>query len=284
MIATIIRRADFSFTPLITTPQKDRARLFTGRAGRVFGNLADMVVVRIAMWSGPRNISTAMMRAWENRGDTRVWDEPLYAYYLKQTGLRHPGRDEIIAHYETDWARLERQLVEDTPDGAGIFYQKHMTHHLLPEIPRDWLGRLKHCFLIRHPREVLASYTQKRENPALPDLGYEQQVEIFNFVAEKQGAAPPVFDASDILEQPEPMLREMCRRLDVPFTPRMLSWPAGRRDSDGIWAKHWYHAVEQSTGFAPYHPKPDPVPAAYADLYEACLPHYDALYKIRVQL
>ena len=227
------------------------------------------------MWSGPRNISTAMMRAWENRGDTQVWDEPLYAYYLKQTGIEHPGRDEIIAHYETDWNKLEQKLVTS---GNGIVYQKHMTHHLLPEIPRGWLAKLRHCFLIRHPREVIASYVQKRESPTLQDLGYEQQVEIYRLVS------APVFDARDILEQPEPMLREMCRLLDVPFTARMLSWPAGRRDSDGIWAKHWYHAVEQSTGFSSYRPNADPVPLAYRDLYEACLPYYEALYDKRIQL
>ncbi len=237
-----------------------------------------MDVIRIAMWSGPRNISTAMMRAWENRGDTRVWDEPLYAYYLKRTGIEHPGRDEIIARYQTDWARLESMLVNDAPAGAAIFYQKHMTHHLLPEIPRGWLAKLRHCFLIRRPREVIASYVQKRENATLRDLGYEQQVEIYRRVG------GPVFDARDILEGPEPMLREMCRRLDVPFTPRMLSWPAGRRDSDGIWAKYWYQAVERSTGFAPYQPKTDPVPPAYRDLYEACLPYYEALYENRVRL
>ena len=240
--------------------------------------------LRLAMWSGPRNISTAMMRAWENRGDTRVWDEPLYAYYLKRTGLAHPGRDEIVAHYETDWARLERQLVDDVPDGAAILYQKHMTHHLLPKIPRGWLAKLRHCFLIRHPREVIASYVQKREKPTLQDLGYEQQVAIYTFVAQEQGAAPPVFDARDILEQPESMLREMCRHLGVPFTPRMLSWPPGRRDTDGIWAKYWYHTVEQSTGFAPYQPKTDPVPPEYRDLYDACLPYYETLFTNRVRV
>jgi hypothetical protein len=237
-----------------------------------------MDVIRIAMWSGPRNISTAMMRAWENRGDTRVWDEPLYAYYLKQTGVEHPGREEIMARYETDWARLERRLVEETPVGAAIVYQKHMTHHLLPEIPRGWLSKLRHCFLVRHPREVIVSYVQKRENATLRDLGYEQQVEIYRLVG------GPVFDARDILEKPEPMLREMCRWLGVPFTPRMLSWPAGRRDTDGLWAKYWYQAVERSTGFAPYQPKTEPVPPRYRELYEACLPYYEELYENRVRL
>jgi Sulfotransferase domain len=248
------------------------------RACRVPDSLAAMDVVRIAMWSGPRNISTAMMRAWENRGDTRVWDEPLYAYYLKRTGIEHPVREEVIARGETDWTRLERLLVEATPDGAGIYYQKHMTHHLLPEIPQGWLGKLRHCYLIRHPREVIASYIQKRESPTLRDLGYEQQVEIYRLFK------APVFEASDILKRPEPMLREMCRQLDVPFTTRMLSWPPGPRDSDGVWAKHWYQAVERSTGFAPYQPRNDPLPPAYQELYEACLPLYEALHKNRVQI
>lgn len=214
---------------------------------------------RIAMWSGPRNISTAMMRAWGNRPDTFVCDEPLYAHYLLKTRAPHPGIDEVIAHHETDWRKVVAWLTGDVPEGKEIFYQKHMTHHLLPDIDRGWMRQLDHVFLIREPREVITSLALVTPNPTLEDTGYPQQDEIFRWVCEHTSRTPPVIDARDVLENPARMLRQLCEALGVEYTDAMLSWPAGPRDTDGIWAKHWYEAVWQSTGFQPYNPKNRPM-------------------------
>src|SRR5947209_4718113 len=163
-------------------------------------------IVRIAMWSGPRNISTAMMRAWGNRSDSVVIDEPFYAYYLRATGKKHPDADEVIATGETDWRKVVARLTGPVPSGKSIFFQKQMAHHLLPEVDREWLSQVTNCFLIRDPREVIASYIKKREEPALPDLGFMQQAEIFDFVHTRTSATPAIVDAKDVLENPERML------------------------------------------------------------------------------
>ncbi len=239
-------------------------------------------VRRIAMWSGPRNISTAMMRSWGNRPDTFVCDEPLYAHYLRHTGLAHPGAAEVIQHQENDWRRVVAWLTEAVPEGKPIFYQKHMAHHLLPHIDRGWLDRLTHCFLIREPREMLTSLLPFIPQPSLADTGLPQQVEIFESVRDRTGATPPVVDARDVLDNPRGVLTRLCAALDVPFTEAMLSWPPGRRDTDGIWAKHWYAAVKKSTGFQPYVPKPAPVPELLAGLYEQCVVLYQRLYEHRL--
>jgi hypothetical protein len=201
------------------------------------------------MWSGPRNISTAMMRAWGNRPDTFVWDEPFYPYYLVATGRNHPVRDEVIAHGETDWRKVIAQLTGDIPNGKRIFFQKQMTHHLLPEIDRRWLDAVTNCFLIRDPAEVIVSYIKKKDDPTLEDIGFVQQAEVFDWVREHTGVIPPVIDAHDVLENPERSLRLLCEAIGVDFTEAMLSWPPGLRETDGIWAKHWYNEVATSTGF-----------------------------------
>ena len=175
------------------------------------------VPIRIATWSGPRNISTAMMRAWDNRRDTFVIDEPFYAYYLKATRKQHPGADEVIATGETDWRKVVAQLTGPIPNGKRIFFQKQMTHHLLPDIDRQWLGSVTNCFLIRDPREVIVSYRKKREDPALEDLGYVQQMEIFDFVRARTNAIPPILDAKDVLENPKRMLRLLCKAVGVDY-------------------------------------------------------------------
>ena len=230
------------------------------------------------MWSGPRNISTAMMRAWSSRPDCAVVDEPLYAFYLDRTGLEHPGRDEVIASQPTDWSVVVDALtVGPVPGGHGEFFQKHMTHHLLPEVDRDRLAGLRHAFLVRDPAEVLASYARVREQPTLEDLGLPQQVEIF----ERYGG--PVLDARDVLEAPEAVLRVLCARLEVPFTTAMLTWPAGPHPADGVWARHWYARVQASTGFAPWTPPRDDVPARLEPLLARCLPYYDALAAHRLR-
>jgi hypothetical protein len=232
---------------------------------------------RIAMWSGPRTVSTALMRAWENRPDTAVCDEPLYAFYLERTGIDHPGRNAVIASQPTDWrVVLARLTCGPLPPGATISYAKHMTHHLLPEVDRAALAPLRHAHLIRNPRELLASYARVRTEPDLDDLGLRQQAEIF----ERFGG--PVVDSRDLLTDPEGILRVLCQALEVPFDGRMLSWPAGPRDSDGVWAPYWYGSVQASTGFAAYRPPAEPLPARLEPLAEYCMPYFLRLHDHRV--
>ncbi len=240
--------------------------------------------VRIAMWSGPRNISTAMMRAWENRNDTAVWDEPLYAHYLAATGIDHPGRLDIVAALETDWRRVVAAIMGPVPGGRRIFYQKHMTHHLLPGIDRGWLAGLANCFLIRDPGRVLASYARARDRAevTLEDLGLVQQVEIFDRLRGGGGAVPPVLDAADLLADPRRMLRLLCEALGIEFSERMLAWPPGRRDSDGMWGEHWYAGVWESTGFKPQRRPAGPLPDDLELLRQACMPYYRHLHGHRL--
>jgi hypothetical protein len=234
------------------------------------------------MWSGPRNISTAMMRAWGNRADTMVVDEPFYAYYLEKTGAEHPGAEEVIAHGETDWRRVVEHLTLTVSAGKPIFYQKQMTHHLLPEISRNWLHSVTNCFLIRHPAEVIASYIKKNRDPSFEDLGFVQQAEIFDFVRLNVGTVPPVLDARDVLEDPARILGLLCDAVGVPFSDQMLSWPPGLRETDGIWAKHWYSEVENSTCFRGREPKPVEVPVRLQTVYERSLRAYERLYGYRL--
>src|ERR1041384_6448099 len=239
--------------------------------------------VRIAMWSGPRNISTAMMRAWGNRRDTFVVDEPFYAYYLQATGREHPGRDEVIADGEIDWKKVITHLTGSIPNDQRIFYQKQMTHHLLPEIERDWLASVTNCFLIRDPAEVIISYIKKNNDPTPEDIGFIQQAEIFDWVCKHEGRIPPVVDAHDVLEDPEKMLRLLCEAVGVEFTEAMLCWPPGLRETDGIWAKHWYGEVETSTSFRkPSSAEPPLVPHRLRSVYEKARECYERLYPHRL--
>jgi len=240
------------------------------------------VSIRIAMWSGPRNISTAMMRAWGNRADTLVIDEPFYAYYLQATRKQHPGADEVIATGETDWRKVVAHLTGPVSDGKRIFFQKQMTHHLLPEIDRKWLSAVTNCFLIRDPREVISSYIKKREDPALEDLGFVQQEEIFDFVRKRTNGVPPVVDTKDVLQNPERMLRLLCKAVGVEFSESMLSWPPGLRETDGVWAKHWYGEVSRTASFQPYRARQSDVPARLRETYERCQECYEKLYQHRL--
>jgi hypothetical protein len=239
--------------------------------------------LRLAAWSGPRNISTAMMRAWENRGDCAVVDEPLYAHYLAQTGLDHPGRDQVIAAGDTDWRRVAAWLTGPIPGGKAIWYQKHMTHHLLVHIDRRWLAELTHVFLIRDPREVLLSYIKSRPHVTAEDIGVLQQREIFGYLQELRGETPPVIDAGEFLQAPEAHLRALCAALDIAFTGRMLQWPAGPRPSDGVWAPHWYEAVLRSTGFEPYRARERQVPDEYQDIVGAVMPAFEEMFAQRLR-
>lgn len=232
------------------------------------------------MWSGPRALSTAMMRAWENRADCIVVDEPLYGAYLAETGIDHPMRDEILGSMECDAAKAGAAMAALA--GAAIVYQKHMTHHLLPSTPRRWIDGLDNAFLIRRPDKVLASYDQKRPAPSLADIGIAQQAELFQRMLEQNGAPPPVIDADDVQAAPEPMLRALCGALGVSFDPAMLAWPAGPRQSDGIWARHWYDSVWQSTGFAPPISRPTSLSPALQALADEAMPLYESLSHHRI--
>lgn len=235
------------------------------------------------MWSGPRNISTAMMRSWENRPDTTVWDEPFYAHYLLRTDVRHPGRAEVIAAHETDADAVVRRILGPLPDGADVFYQKHMAHHMLPGMDLEWMDDVANAFLIRDPADVLRSLARNVPDPRLEQTGLPQQVGLFERVRRRTGRVPPVVDARDVLEDPAGTLRRLCEAMGVPFTPRMLSWPPGPRDSDGIWAKHWYRSVLRSTGFKPYQAKTTPVPNRHRDVLAECLPLYQHLRRYRLR-
>jgi hypothetical protein len=233
--------------------------------------------VRLAVWSGPRNISTALMRAWENRADCRVVDEPLYAYYLAETGIDHPGRDEVIAAGETSWQAVVAGL---TAPVDGVYYQKHMAHHLIPQLPRDWIPALSNVLLIRDPAEVVASYTRSRSSVTVADIGIVQQVELH----EQLGAAAPVVDAADFLRDPEGYLRWLCAHVGVDFTDAMLRWPPGPRASDGVWAPYWYGAVLESTGFTPYRRRDVSLDGPAARVAERARPYYERLRAARVVL
>jgi hypothetical protein len=233
--------------------------------------------LRIAMWSGPRNISTAMMRAWENREDTAVVDEPFYAHYLKATGVNHPGREDVLESQSTDAEEVAAMLTGPIPDGKPIWYQKHMTQHMLSEMSLDWLDQVTNCFLIRDPEQVVASFTIQRPDAAAWELGFEQQARLFDHVCDKLGHAPPVIDAADVLKDPRGTLSALCAKLGIPFTDRMLHWPPGPRASDGVWAPHWYATVERSIGFAPYREREPELSDFQWELADQCRSAYEKL-------
>lgn len=241
------------------------------------------MTVRLAVWSGPRNISTALMRSWENRPDCAAWDEPFYAAYLHRTGLDHPARDEVVAAGETDPDRVVAALLGPPPGGAAVFYSKQMTHHLPPGMDLDWTTALRNVLLVREPREVVASYLRSRESCEPDDIGLLQQERMAAYWAGR-GLDVPVLDSSDFLADPEAHLRWLCGWLGIGFTPAMLRWPPGPRASDGVWARHWYAAVWASTGFEPPRRREVVLGAHDAAVAEACRPAYEALRVRRLRL
>lgn len=247
-----------------------------------FGNLMN-TERRIAMWSGPRNISTAMMRSWGNRPDTYVCDEPLYAHYLLATGTRnHPGYAETIANHETDWRKVVSWLIGPIPEGKPVFYQKHMAHHILPDMDLDWVDSLTNCLLIREPREMLTSLVDFLPAPRLEGTGLPHQLWLFEHLREKLGEAPPVIDVKDMLEHPRKILGLLCEKVRVPFTDKMLHWEPGLRPIDGAWAPYWYEKVAQTTSFGTYRPKHVAVPQALLPLLEQCEKIYSELFQARL--
>ena len=236
-------------------------------------------VVRIAMWSGPRNISTAMMRSFGARPDCAVTDEPFYASYLAATGLIHPMRDKVIASQPTDWRQVAETLVGPPPEDKPIWYQKHMTHHMLPQFGWEWSDRFVNAFLIRAPAAVLASYAHKRGDFTLEEIGLPAQAELFDRAAERLGRAPPLVESRDVLADPRGLLTSLCEACGIAFDEAMLSWAPGRRASDGVWAQAWYEALERSSGFEPPRREVgfDDLPDALKPVAEAAWPIYERL-------
>ena len=236
------------------------------------------------MWSGPRNISTAMMRGFENRPDTAVIDEPFYAAFLKATGINHPLREESMASQPTDPRVVIEHILGSVPGGQPIWYQKHMTHHMVDGFPREWIVNMRNAFLIRAPEDVLVSYVRKREAVTLDDIGFASQRELFERESDRLGRAPPVIHAGDVLADPRGTLSALCAALDIPFSEAMLSWPAGRRVTDGAWAPVWYASVERSTRFAPPREpaRREDLPAHLQFIADAARPHYERLAKFKL--
>ncbi len=241
-----------------------------------------MNAVIIAMWSGPRNISTAMMRSFENREDTFVSDEPFYAHYLKLTGIDHPMRKEVMETRNSDWDEVSQYLTGTIPQDKSVWYQKHMAQHNLPGVELDWTSRLTNCFLIRNPGEVILSYSKKYEITSVYQLGFPQQFELYDKIEQDSGMSPIVIDSKDVLMNPKNMLQKLCEKLEVPFSDKMLSWSPGKRDSDGVWGQHWYGNVEKSTGFQTYQKKEEEMPKEYTEIYEECMKYYQQLFEQRI--
>lgn len=227
--------------------------------------------MRIAMWSGPRNLSTAMMYCFGNRPDFAIWDEPFYAPYLATTGLDHPMRTEILSEHEVDPKVVARRCLGHIPEDKPHFYMKHMPHHLLPDFPMEWANCCVNIHLIRHPARVVASYGVKRKEVTSDDIGFGRQTEIYR----RLGGV--VIDSADVRHDPEAMLRLLCEKIELPFDPAMLSWPAGPRSVDGVWAKHWYGSVHQSTGFAGAEAPLPALSGALAELAQTAMPDYEEL-------
>ena len=234
------------------------------------------------MWSGPRNISTAMMRSWGSRADTAVTDEPLYAHYLAVTGLPHPARAETLARHDSDWRRVTDWLIGPVPGGKPIWYQKHMTHHLVGDVGRDWLDDVTHAFLIREPSAMLVSLTEFIPQPTLDDTGLPQQLALFERIRGDLGIDPPVVDGNDVLRDPRGKLTRLCTALGLPFDAAMLSWEPGLRETDGAWAAEWYDKVAQTTGFSKPRAETVDVPAPLRGLYSECLAIYRRLHEAAI--
>ncbi len=238
--------------------------------------------MRIAMWSGPRNLSTAMMYSFASRSDCAVWDEPFYAAYLAATGLDHPMRSEILAAGHRNAEDVIQRCTGSIPNGKSIYYQKHMSQHMLGQFDRNWIFECQNVFLIRDPARVIASYAAKRENPTADDLGFRQQGELFDMICQKTGTSPPVLDSFDIRLDPEKALRKLCASIGLGFDPRMLTWPKGSHRDDGVWAPHWYAAVWNSTGFAAPEGEAPEIADHLKGVYAELLPHYEKMASFKL--
>ena len=230
--------------------------------------------MNIYMWSGPRNLSTALMRSFENREDTEVWDEPLYAYYLKETKKNHPLAKDIISTYETNIDKLILKITKK--NNKKNSYQKHMAHHILSKTPIDWIKKGVNCFLVRDPKEVILSYIKKNDLNNSEDTGFPMQIKLFNLVKEF-GIKPIVINANELSSNPKKTLVRLCENLNIPFSKKMLKWPKGKRITDGIWEKIWYQNVQSSTKFKKLDKNQNDIPNKYKKIYLECLEIYKKL-------
>ena len=237
---------------------------------------------RIAMWSGPRNLSTAMMRSFGARADCAVSDEPFYAAYLKATGLDHPMRDEVLSSQAKNAAQVAADLLGPVPGGRPVWYQKQMSHHMIEGFPLDWMDQVTNVFLLRSPERVLASYAQKRESVTLADVGFEGQAMLFERVADRLGHAPVVVEAEDIRRDPRGTLAALCTAIDLPFDEAMLSWAPGQHADDGVWAPHWYGAIFNTTGFAPPDERAPDLPEHLRVIADAARPFYERMRAFKI--
>ena len=230
----------------------------------------------------PRNLSTALMRSFENRTDTAVIDEPFYAHFLKQTNLNHPGRNEIISTLDSNWDNIVFKITGPIPENKSIWYQKHMAQHNLEGCDLNWIKSFHNCILIRDPKYVIPSYNKEYSLSDEKLLGYCQQLNLIRILEDKEGITPPIFDATDILEKPEQALKKICISVGIRFSQKMLKWPKGKRKSDGIWAKYWYRNVENSSGFQPFQKKNIGIDKKLIPLYDKCLADYNSMYEKRI--
>lgn len=230
----------------------------------------------VACWSGPRNISTALMRSWSSRKDTYVTDEPFYAYYLKETQINHPMHEEIINHYFSDYNEIVNHLINKVPSKKNIWYQKHMAHHLIDLSKIDWINKCENCILLRHPKEVINSYTAKNKLNSVNELGYPQQFEIAKFLKESNQRFK-IIDSEDLLKNPKEVLFDWCESINIKFDESMLHWKKGSHPNDGIWGKHWYNNVIKTTGFQKYKKKDNSIEYKYDSIYNKSMEYYNFL-------
>ena len=234
----------------------------------------------VACWSGPRNISTALMRSWSSREDTFVTDEPFYAYYLNETKLEHPMHLEIINNYPSDYNKIVNYLVNKIPERKKIWYQKHMAHHLLDLKNIEWLTNCENCILLRHPKEVISSYSNKNKLNAIEELGYPQQYEIIKFL-KKKNKSYIIIDSSELLKNPKEVLSDWCNKINIEFCHSMLRWGKGSHTYDGIWWKFWYDNVITTTGFQKYEKKDITIEKKYDSIYNESMKYYNYLKEVK---
>ena len=230
----------------------------------------------VACWSGPRNISTALMRSWSSRKDTYVTDEPFYAYYLKETQINHPMHEKIINHYFSDYDKIVNHLINEVPNQKNIWYQKHMAHHLIDLTKIDWIKKCENCILLRHPKEVISSYTAKNKLNSITELGYPQQFEITKFLKESNQRFK-IIDSEDLLKNPRKVLSDWCKSINIKFDESMLQWKKGSHPNDGIWWQHWYNNVIKTTGFQKYEKKDISIENEYDSIYNDSMEYYNYL-------
>lgn len=233
----------------------------------------------VACWSGPRNISTALMRSWSSRKDTSVTDEPFYAYYLKETQIKHPMHEKIINRYLSDYDEIVDYLINKVPNQKHIWYQKHMAHHLINLTKIDWIKKCENCILLRHPKEVISSYTAKNKLNSITELGYPQQFEIAKFLKESNQRFK-IIDSEDLLKNPKEVLFDWCESINIKFDESMLQWKKGSHLNDGIWWQHWYNNVIKTSGFRKYQKKDISIENKYDSIYNESMKYYSYLKEI----